>query len=227
TPTMVNPSNAAMSNSMMMSGLPLAATPANSLALAARQNLARFMNPFASGSNNPYMMAYGMSSGYGSGASSGYGGGQSGGQSGGAQSGGGGSGYGNSGGLSHDQSALAANSYADPSAACSGMQLSSALTALGISNKNGQLDWPLAFRLFPPGEDRNAMTHAESVLQLALLQGAGGKAAATILKEATRDVHKLRRWLREHQVDMAEATYQAGSAYLGRVEGALKLIASN
>src|SRR5262249_5714922 len=147
----------------------------------------------------------------GSGASSGYGGGQS---------SGGGAGYGNT-GAGYDQTAPA-NSYTAQAAAYFGVELSSALAALGIFKNNRQTDWPLAFRLIPPGENRNAMARTESVLQVALMQGANGQAAAAILKEATRDVHRLRLWLREHHVGMAEATYDAGSAFLRRIEGALK-----
>jgi hypothetical protein len=102
----------------------------------------------------------------------------------------------------------------------------SLLTALGIPNKNGQFDWPLAFRLIPPGDDRHTMMQTESVVQVAVMKAAAGNSAPALLQEAARDVHKMRHWLRDHELGMAEGTYRAGSAYLRRIEGALKMIGS-
>ena len=114
----------------------------------------------------------------------------------------------------------------DQTSASAGMRLDSLLTALGIPNKNGQFDWPLAFRLIPPGEDRDTMRQTESMVQVAVMQAAGGNASPAMNQEAARDVRKMRHWLRDHEAGMAEGTYQAGSAFLRRIEGALKLVGS-
>ena len=71
--------------------------------------------------------------------------------------------------------------------------------------------------------------HCEHILIVFRERKAGcvtGKAAPTILKEATRDVLKMRRWLREHEICMAEGAYGAGNAFLRRIEGALKIMGS-
>jgi hypothetical protein len=222
-PMMMNPM---MMNSMAMNPLrasvfnPMNAMSTTPFGLAQQQNLSRFMNPNATGSNNPMMMSnpYAAgSSGYGGGSSGGYG------MSPGASSGmGSSSGY--AGGYGYDQAALGAATAAEQSAAYSRTGPGSLLTALGLSNENGRLDWPLAFRLIPPGEYRDTMVQTESRARVAVMQAAGGKATSATLQEATRDVSKLRNWLRDHEVDMAEATYRSGSDFLRRVEDALSMI---
>jgi hypothetical protein len=197
---------------MMSARNPMMPISPNLLGLARQQNLSSFMNPYATGN-----MA----------ASGGYGGGSGGGSGGGyGASSGMGSSSGNSSGNGYGQAAPSTATNVDQMAAYAAMQLGSQLTALGISNKNGQLDWPLAFRLIPPGEDLETMMQTESAVQAAVMQAAAGKAAPTILREATRDVRKMRHWLREHEVGMAEGTYRAGNAFLGRIEGALKTMGS-
>jgi hypothetical protein len=212
-------------NSMAMNPMrasvfnPMNAMSTNPFSLAQQQNLSRFMNPNATGSNNPLMMSnpYAAgSSGYGGGSSGGYG------MSPGASSGmGSSSGY--AGGYGYDQAALGAAATAEQSA-YSRTGPGSLLMALGLANENGRLDWPLAFRLIPPGEHRDMMLQTESQVRVAVMQAAAGKATSATIQEATRDVSKLRNWLRDHQVDMAEATYRSGSDFLRRVEDALNLI---
>jgi hypothetical protein len=212
------PVNRAMNPMMMSARNPMMVMSPNLLGLARQQNLSRFMNPYATGNTNPYMMSnpyMAASGGYGGGSGGGYGG-----------SSGMGSSSGNSSGNGYGQASPSAATNVDQMAAYAAMQLGSQLTALGISNKNGQLDWPLAFRLIPPGEDQDTMMQTESVVQVAVMQAAAGKAAPTVLQEATSDVLKMRHWLREHEVGMAEGTYRAGHSFLRRIEGALKIMGS-
>lgn len=202
--------------------------PINSIApsllgLAQQQNLFRFMNPYATGYRNSSMSSSSMSNPYTMSnpymaSSSGSGGMNSGSYSGMGTSAANSSGY--------SQGKTSAAATVDQTSIYAGMELGSLLTAFGISNKNGQLEWPLAFRLIPPGEDRESMMQTESVVQIAVMQAAGGKVALAVLEEATRDVRKMRHWLRDHEVNIADGTYRAGSAFLRRIEGALKIMGS-
>ena len=215
-------SAASAQSRMQRSFAPMRMNPrTNSMAMSPmmmnQQNLSRFMNPNTTGFNNPMMMSNPGSSGYGGGSGGGYG------MSPGASSGmGSSSGY--AGGYGYDQATPDAATTTELSAAYATARAGYLLTALGISSANGRLDWPLAFRLIPPGEYRDTMVQTESRVRVAVMQAAGGKAAPATIQEATRDVSKLRRWLRDHEVDMAEATYRSGNDFLRRVEDGLNMI---
>jgi hypothetical protein len=205
-------------------------------------------NPYASfGRGNPGMFmtmpsggsgSYGTSYGRGSGSSSSYGGGSS------------SSGYGSGSGMSgnpygaDDQLGLymgygggygananpygakaAAGGYAATQAASQGYQpsasgwidMATALTAHGVPNEGGRLSWPLAFRCMGPDQSRELRRPLEALLGTAAL----GRATPQGLQQGGATVDRLRRWLRDRQVGMAEVTYRDADEFLGRIEQAL------
>jgi hypothetical protein len=232
-PMMPMMAGGAMNLGNMRMFVPMSAFPTSFLAspygVSGRGYAGPFMNMPYSGyggygrGSGGYSTSGGGSSGYGGGSSSGYGGGGSSGYGGGAGMndnpyavGGGGSAYGAY-GSPYD---LSRNSYGSQ-AAYGWMDLSTMLTIQGIPNDGGQLRWPLAFRLMRSDQEREMRQPLEVLLRMAAASAAQGQAAPSALREAAATVDRLRRWLRDRQAGMAEATYREGDAFLGRIEQAL------
>jgi hypothetical protein len=110
---------------------------------------------------------------------------------------------------------------APPAAPVAAPQQPTALDAFGLPTEKGALAWPLAFKLMPPEERRALLQPAESSVNAALNQAAAGKVAPAILEEARSNVGRLRSWLRERRLDLAEGTYEDASRFLRKIEDVL------
>ena len=101
----------------------------------------------------------------------------------------------------------------------------SVLAAYNVPTENGAVQWPLAFRLMSPDQNRELLAPLEAQLQVAAIQAVGGKANPAVLREATTQVEALRQWLDEQRVNLAEGTYNDANAFLGVLDAALKTMA--
>jgi hypothetical protein len=120
--------------------------------------------------------------------------------------------------------AVARQSYQTP--ASSRADLSTVLTAYGIPNDRGKLRWPLAFRLMDPDESQEMRQPLEALLRLAAAASMRGAVAPEAIKAADKAAGRLRRWLRDQQVGMAEGTYRDADRFLRHVEQALKALSA-
>jgi hypothetical protein len=101
-----------------------------------------------------------------------------------------------------------------------------ALGAFGVPSDNGNVKWPLAFRLMSPDQRREMLEPMESQLRVAATQAASGKANPKIADEARVSVAKLRQWLRGRRPDLAEGTFMEADRFLRRIDDALDAIKS-
>jgi len=95
------------------------------------------------------------------------------------------------------------------------------LTAFGIPNDDGDIKWPLAFRLLPPGEGKELLQKTQAQLQISATQAVVGTANPNLLKEASRSVAQLHQWLRDHRVNMTEAGFLEGEFFLQKLDKAI------
>jgi hypothetical protein len=91
-----------------------------------------------------------------------------------------------------------------------------ALAASGIPMEDGHIQWPLAFRTLPPDKKRELTDRLEAQL----VQVTNG-ANAVAVDGAKKTVARLSAWLREHQADMADATYRDGARFLRAIDDGL------
>lgn len=99
-----------------------------------------------------------------------------------------------------------------------------AVDAYGVPTEKGQLAWPLAFRLMSPEQRKAKLQPAESAITVALTQAASGKANPKIVDEARLSVARLRQWLRERKLDLAEGTYNDANRFLQKIDDALDAV---
>jgi hypothetical protein len=100
----------------------------------------------------------------------------------------------------------------------------SAPAAYGIPIEKGHIKWPLAFRLLPPETKENVADRLEGELVSIASQAAGGAPNTGLVADAKRNVARLAAWLKSHQDDMAEATYQEGRAFVRLLDEALTAV---
>ena len=72
-----------------------------------------------------------------------------------------------------------------------------------------------------PEQRRNMLQSAESSITAALTQGAAGKANPKIADEARVSIARLRQWLRERRLDLAEGTYNDANRFLQKLDDAI------
>jgi len=101
------------------------------------------------------------------------------------------------------------------------------LTAFGIPNDKGAVNWPLAFRLLLPEQKRDMLQKAEAQLQIVSTQAVVGNSNPLLLREASRSVGELRQWLRDHRVNMTEINFRDGEDFLRKLDQALTAMASS
>jgi hypothetical protein len=120
------------------------------------------------------------------------------------------------------QAANAIPAYTGPAA---DNQQQVTLTAFGVPNENGRVQWPLAFRLLSPNMKRDVLDKLEAALQVLAAQGAAGRANPAIVNEAKDSVAALQRWLTENRVDLAEGSYREANSLLRRLDKTLQRMA--
>jgi hypothetical protein len=91
----------------------------------------------------------------------------------------------------------------------------------GLFAGEGTLDWPLGLRILPPAEETEALRQEIETFLRASLKGLGsGKAPASALNEARRDIARLQRLLARHADRLPVSAYTVKEArrYLRRLE---------
>jgi hypothetical protein len=109
-----------------------------------------------------------------------------------------------------------------------GVDLATVLAAYGVPNDGRQVSWPLAFRLMDPDEEQQMREPLEALLRLSATAAVQGRTLPAGLQSGgERAVGRLRRWLRDQEVGMAEGTYREAAGFLRQVERALRAMNSN
>src|SRR5439155_23989265 len=60
------------------------------------------------------------------------------------------------------------------------------LTAIGVPNDQGQVSWPLGFRILRDKESTEVKKQLEGLVQIAAIQGVNGQSNPRLLKEGSR-----------------------------------------
>jgi hypothetical protein len=191
---------------------------ASLLAMAYLRNASYGTNPYGNGS-----MSGGGYSGGGSGG--GYGGGGSGGGY------GGGNPYQNYASLYGSQDQANTNSTSNgtkTSGAYSGKSsqennAGTILTALGLPNKDGHLDWPLGLRLLRPDEDvRGLRQQIDALIQVVATSSSAGSTNSGYVPEGQRAVEKLRFLMENERHSLSSGTYNEADRFLSKLESSFK-----
>jgi hypothetical protein len=186
------------------------------LALAYLRNAAFGMNPYS----NLYGGGYGGSgNGYG-GGSGGYGGG------GGGYGGSGGSNSRNSGTTSQDYAATSGNQEqaygSQTTQQKNAVEMGTVLTALGVPNKDGHLDWPLALRFLRPDEEtRELRQQIDTLVQVLASQQAASNPNARYVHQTRIALNKLRSLMDRERHSLTSGTYKEAERFLDKLEGFL------
>jgi len=94
---------------------------------------------------------------------------------------------------------------------------------LGLLNAEGRLDWPLALRVLPP-ETRDLRQRIDVRAGEVQSQAAAGKVDAGLLRDASRDVEKLREILvdRADRLPVSEQAMTDAWRFIRNLRNALK-----
>jgi len=164
---------------------------------------------------NPYLASlyagYGLG-GYGMGG--GYGGG----------GGGGGGGYGGSSGSNGPAASAQAQNYINDALAAKPRESNNVLTAYGIPNEEGRLQWPVGLRVLAPSATTDPLRQRIDSLVATLLEQKlqYGRVDASLVEETNRAIDSLRQQLAGHSTDLSFTSYQDSRAFLARLQDALK-----
>jgi hypothetical protein len=163
----------------------------------------------------------GLAAGYGSGYGNGYGDGYYGGS---------GCGYSPSSSTSNPYDTYGSAAYQASSNAESTSELITGgepsgrdpiLSALGLANKNGHLDWPLGLIALPGEQSKHLREQIESVI----LVGATNKTINSFLVEDARlGLDRLQSQIESNRLSMTRGTYKDAQEFLGQLDHALKLL---
>jgi hypothetical protein len=188
--------------------------PVNQARITARNYYGWLLLQNAASANNPYIVNTYSPAGYG-----GYGGGYGDGYYPGGGYGGGyaaptyGGGYGASPYVNTNYAANATSTIPAYTPYDAPKKQDAVLSAFGVPNENGAIEWPLAFRLMPP-DRRQVLEKLESQLRVVASQTATGKASPVVVNEARRSIEELQSWLKSRRLDLASATYTEANTLL-------------
>jgi hypothetical protein len=98
------------------------------------------------------------------------------------------------------------------------------LTAIGVPNDQGQVSWPLGFRLLRDKESTEVKKQLEGLVQVAAIQGVNGQSNPRLLKEGSRVAEELRALLYKEEGTMPLAVYQESARFLARLQNSLKAL---
>jgi plastocyanin len=94
------------------------------------------------------------------------------------------------------------------------------LTAAGIANEDGRVNWPLGLQILPaPGSDERRQ-QIEALLAIAALQAMHGQADSRVLDQITNTTQELRQLLKKDHRDrfsMPEKCYEEAEQFLGQL----------
>jgi hypothetical protein len=101
------------------------------------------------------------------------------------------------------------------------------LKASGVPNRNGQVAWPLAFRLL----DADSLTQQlEAQLQLAVEQVTGGGVNPLLLDEIQLNVEALRQVLltdKAQRFSLTQAVYEDAEGFLQKLKRTPQILAAS
>jgi hypothetical protein len=108
-----------------------------------------------------------------------------------------------------------------------GHSLSGVLTAAGVPNTGGRLQWPVGLRVVggPVGDDLRRQV--EALLQYGAWQTLTGPVSPRLTQELARSVDALRKLLlrdRDERFSLALTTYEDAEYFLARLDHARKLL---
>jgi hypothetical protein len=97
----------------------------------------------------------------------------------------------------------------------------SVLTAMGLPNRNGHLDWPLALVALPGEQSRRLRQQVEA----AVLVSANAKPGANprIVDEAKSALERLQSLTESNRLSMTPGTFRDAEEFLGQIDHALRL----
>jgi hypothetical protein len=95
------------------------------------------------------------------------------------------------------------------------------LNALGLSNKNGRLDWPLGLIALPGEQSKKLRQQVEAVI----LVGANNKTInPRLVEEARLALDRLQSLAQSNRLSMTPGTYKDSEEFLGQLDHVLKLL---
>ena len=102
-------------------------------------------------------------------------------------------------------------------------EVSRTLSAAGLSNDQGNLNWPLGLQaLFPAATNRELINRIDARLQAAAVQKANGSVDSDLIKETSRDAQKLRAMLQQREPYLQAPTYREADRFLTNLDSVLK-----
>jgi hypothetical protein len=107
---------------------------------------------------------------------------------------------------------------------------SQVLTAAGVPNQAGRLQWPVGLRVVGGPESDKLRQQIEALLQYGAWQTLTGRVSAHVTQELTRSVRALRKLLRrdrEERFNLALISYEDAEHFLDKLDHARKLFEAN
>jgi hypothetical protein len=118
--------------------------------------------------------------------------------------------------------------FANDSVGGNAPDVSRILTAAGLPNDQGQLNWPLGLQaLFPATANLELIQQLDASLQTAALQKEIGSVDSEVIKGARRDAGKLRAMLLQREPYLQAITYREADRFLKNLDSALKQLEGN
>ena len=118
------------------------------------------------------------------------------------------------------------NSGTASETAAEGKNLSRVLTAAGVSNDAGRLQWPVALRVVGGAEGDELRRQIDGLLQYGAGETQAGPVSPHLTQELARAVAALRELLRhdrEERFSLALTSYEESERFLGKLDRARKL----
>jgi hypothetical protein len=116
---------------------------------------------------------------------------------------------------------------ADSEAASDGKNLSLVLTAAGVPNNGGRLQWPLGLRLVGGTEGDELRQQIEALFQYGAEQTRTGPVSPHLRQELARSVGALRKLLlsdKEERFSLPLTSYEESERFLAKLDHARKLL---
>ena len=113
-----------------------------------------------------------------------------------------------------DQTYAAQNSQSKDAA-----QMSTVLTAFGLPNKDGHLDWPIALKILRPDEEtRNLRQQIDTVIRVLANRQASDNPNPLYISQARRALERLGSLMDSERYSLTTGTYKEGKGFLAKLE---------
>ena len=119
---------------------------------------------------------------------------------------------------------------AGPETSSGANSYSRVLTAAGVPNQAGRLQWPVGLRVVGGPVSDELRQQIEALLQYGAWQTQTGPVSAHVTQELTRSVRALRKLLRrdrEERLSLALTSYEDAERFLDKLDHARKLFEAN